>query len=739
MSTQKTASERASFLLLIAFGWLSLGVTVSAKEPAQKPSDGLLDMSVEDLMKVEIVSTATLTKTQARLVPAAVTTITKEEIQGSSARSLFELLDIYVPNLQWAHNQWEADNLGLRGIMNDRDDKYLLLVNGRVMNEHTHYGAISERDLVMLGDIHHIDVIRGPGSALYGPGAIAMVIDIVTDNANTFQGTEVSARAGGVEQFTEAEFKHGQKFSDGDGGIFLYTGVGDYYGASSEQAPQKYAVNFPNGPQVPWDTTPPMPCDGLKAGQPAPESVVGRDGGAALNLAPVKLHAQITRGDWDLWARYTRGGQEFSDEVGSVARTPYGWGNWATISRPYNYYAYQQATGYIGYKKPLDDTLTLDTAFSYTMTDFGLSTIGYVNAAYREDDYYGKAMLQWQPVAEHKVAFGAEILHGAFGLNSLSYGDGIPARSGQFTVMPAWCTNTYSLLGEWQWTITDQWTTFLGGRLDRNTYTDWMISPRAAVAFAPTDRDTLKLIWSQSVRSPLAEDMEKHELAGSGNSKPETLDSAELRYERRQNKNLDLAGSVFVHYNFELISWSTVTNEATPIGTQRDYGAELEASYHTAKTRLTASHAYTKLYDFDLVPGQWTFITAKPYGYDDLTLWSNHVSKLAVQYKIDKQWTLDGSLRIYWGFPGLKDYAEYNRAGNATSPFDPNFAPPYRGNYYLNLGLQYKPSDALTFSIMGYNLLGIFDEDLNKRNDGASSGYRDHAPALAVTAIYKFR
>ena len=239
---------------------------------------------------------------------------------------------------------------------------------------------------------------------------------------------------------------------------------------------------------------------------------------------------------------------------------------------------------------------------------------------------------------------------------------------------------------------------------------------------------------------PLAEDMEKHNLAGGGDSKPEVLDSAELRYERRHNKNLDLAGSVFVHYNLELISWSTVTNEATPIGTQRDYGLELEASYHTPKTRLTASHAYTKLYDFDLVPGQWTFITGKPYGFgDDLTLWSNHVSKLAVQYKIDSQWTFDGSLRVYWGFPGMKDYADHLRADSATSPADPSFGAPYRGNYYLNLGLQYKPSDVLTIGIMGYNLLGIFDEDLNKRNDGASAGYRDSAAALAVTAIYKFR
>ncbi|MGA2070399.1 MAG: Plug domain-containing protein [Sedimentisphaerales bacterium] len=66
---------------------------------------------------------------------AAVTTVTAEQIKASGARSLFELLDIYVPNLQVIRHHWESDHIGLRGIINDRDDKYLLLVNGKVINE----------------------------------------------------------------------------------------------------------------------------------------------------------------------------------------------------------------------------------------------------------------------------------------------------------------------------------------------------------------------------------------------------------------------------------------------------------------------------------------------------------------------------------------------------------------------------------------------------------------------------
>jgi len=43
---------------------------------------------------------------------------------------------------------------------------------------------VSERDLPFLGDIEQIEVVRGPGSIVYGPGAVAMVIAIKTKDAS---------------------------------------------------------------------------------------------------------------------------------------------------------------------------------------------------------------------------------------------------------------------------------------------------------------------------------------------------------------------------------------------------------------------------------------------------------------------------------------------------------------------------------------------------------------------------
>ena len=66
-------------------------------------------------------------------------------------------------------------------------------------------------------------------------------------------------------------------------------------------------------------------------------------------------------------------------------------------------------------------------------------------------------------------------------------------------------------------------------------------------------------MWSRSVRANVEEEMKAQDMNDGSNSEPEILDSVELRYERQQSKNLDLAASIFVHYNLEIISWSEAT------------------------------------------------------------------------------------------------------------------------------------------------------------------------------------
>ncbi len=734
--TRGTLTHLAAALLLA----LLPAALTAGSDTSPTEEETLFDLSIEQLMEEEIPSTASLTETSVRMTPAAMTTITAEQIQASGARSLFELLDIYVPNLQWSRNHWEADNLGLRGIMNDRDDKYLLLVNGRVMNERTHYGVLSERDLVMLRDIHHIDVVRGPGSALYGPGAIAMVINIITHSGETFQGTEVAGRLGAAEEFYSGEFKHGRKFDDDDGSLFLYAGAAKYLGADEHDAPQIYGFDFPDGPYYDWDTVEEMPSDGTEAGEPILNPVPNNDGATHRNLPPLKLYAEITKGPWDIWARYTRGGKQFVWATGSIVRTPWGWGNWMTQPQPPNSYGYQQATGYVGYKKDLSEQTALDAAFSYDLFDFERYAQAGVVDTFREDEYYGKAMLRHNIGQRHKVAGGFEISHEEFGFASPGWPHLDEPSSARLMPMPRWSTNLYSALGEYQWTINDQWTTFVGVRLDDHTYTSTMFSPRLAAVFTPNPKDTYKLLWAKSVRANYAEEMKLTDMETGQDSRTEKLSNLELRYERTHNERLNLAASAFVHYDLERITWSSDANGPIVVGRQREWGIELEALYHTERTRVGISHGFTKLIDFDLADPNnlYVGVTAEPYGYgDDLARWSNHITKITAQHKFNDEWTADGSLRIYWGFPGMKDYDQYLASLNEFPDSEPGWERAYRGNYYLNLGLQYQPRKNLTVRLDGFNLLGLIDKDLNKRNYGAPD-YRSHAAAVAASLIYRF-
>ena len=83
--------------------------------------------------------------TKKQLAPAAITTITREQIDQTGARSLDELLEIYVPGLQIMFKDTGGHPLGFRGIISDRNNKFLILVNVRIMNERTTSGGLSKK------------------------------------------------------------------------------------------------------------------------------------------------------------------------------------------------------------------------------------------------------------------------------------------------------------------------------------------------------------------------------------------------------------------------------------------------------------------------------------------------------------------------------------------------------------------------------------------------------------------
>jgi len=691
------------------------------------------EMSLEELMNVEVDSGASLTTTTRRTAPSTVTTITREEIARSGARSMYELFDIYIPNFQSIAHGSKVRHMGLRGIISNRDDKFLLLVNGRVMNEKSDFGVQSERDLPMLSDIHHIDVVRGPGSTLYGPGALAMVINVVTENAMTFQGFETINKLGSIEEFYSSEVKYGKKFTE-DSGIYLYYGMAKYLGALMDEAPI-----IPGGP---WETD--------------AESIVGEQfvtGGDELTdpyqdynssfrgLGKFKAHGQYTNGGLDIWARFTSGG-EYIDFIRTRNKDP-----WNREGE-----GYRQGTINGSYKYDFNDDFSIKTDFGFDATEIETENYVWKPKSYRENEYHTKIQANWNVNSRHSVAFGGEWSHDQFGRrHSNDQGGAYHYVMGGCTrktfddcqEMPRWSTDMMSVFGEHQFKINDQLTSFLGGRMDYHPFIEKMFSPRASLVYTPTQKDTLKLITARSVRTNTAAEMKLDDMDNQ-HSDPEILKSLELRYERQQTNNLLLGGGFFYHWH-NVIGWSE-TDGTSPIGKMNTYGFEAEAKYRIKNTMVMVSHGYTKLDKFLLGTGQSTTeLTAAPMGYgDDLANWDNNVSKFVVQHNLTEKLNMDGSLICYWGSQGGQDYANYMvySSGDDAAYYNPGFDESFRPNLFFNLGLGYKFTENLSLRVDGYNLLGIFDPELGKRRIGFNTNYpaayRELPTAVAVTVTFRF-
>lgn len=348
----------------------------------------LFAMSFEELARNKVGNTITFTPTAPRSEPASVTTITQEMMEMAGARNLFELLEVYVPGFHYIYHHWEAAHMGLRGINSDRDDKYLLLVNGRIMNERTHFGALSERDLPMMADIRQIDIVRGPGSVIHGPGAISMVINIQTEDHRNFNGTSAIVKAGALEEFASIELKNGTTFREGHG-LYWYAGISDYHGADQSDSPVFYGHT---------DTTTfgDSIIAGAESNLPHPN-----DKASHRDLPKVKLFANYDLDLLNTWVRYTRGGEKMVWSPKLLTPSPDGFrsdGTPLTASTPHSV-GYQQLTLNISYKQIIGESDDLYLTHQFSFDSFDYERILFANGSdnptndnHREDEYLLKSL-----------------------------------------------------------------------------------------------------------------------------------------------------------------------------------------------------------------------------------------------------------------------------------------------------------------------------------------------------------
>lgn len=159
------------FVVLTSLFWLSW--SAGAQERRSSAGSELL------LAGEETIVTAAKKSQKISEVPAAVTVITEEQIRKFGAITLMDILR-YVPDVDVMENNATVANVSVRGFNNTFANKLLIMQDGRSLYE-DFYGGLAWNQLpLLISSIKRIEIVRGPGSALYGANAFNGVINIIT-------------------------------------------------------------------------------------------------------------------------------------------------------------------------------------------------------------------------------------------------------------------------------------------------------------------------------------------------------------------------------------------------------------------------------------------------------------------------------------------------------------------------------------------------------------------------------
>ena len=202
------------FHLFFSLTFLSLSLQLAAAN-VDDPDLELQELLSLDIEQLTTVSIASKREELLKEAPGIITVITAKEIKRYGYRNLRDILDRQTNMQIIGSNLFPHNRVTLRGVAFSHTDNVVLpLLNGRPMREAT--SVNTDHDFYAsfpVESIEQIEIIRGPGSVLYGTNAFAGAINIITKKAPATPEVSTSLSYGSFD-YKKGVINGGGKWGD---------------------------------------------------------------------------------------------------------------------------------------------------------------------------------------------------------------------------------------------------------------------------------------------------------------------------------------------------------------------------------------------------------------------------------------------------------------------------------------------------------------------------------------------
>lgn len=432
----------------------------------------LSSMSLEDLLQVEIKSTAFYKQTALNSTGSA-WIFSQQEIAHSPIVFLKDIFEYYAPGTSAGYSTFSGSPIGVRGIAVSDNDKTLFLVNGQNLNQISLYGYQAGMQSTLLGDIDHIEVVNGPGAILHGSGAINNIINVTPKNGHDYQGIDVTLEYGANEQLKKLELGYGHSYNP-HSDLYVYVGAAQANGF----LPDSYLEH---------GTRPPEGDDPNRKVYHLPENY--------------RASAYLNHKGWEFQTQFQRVKRSFNKNS-NLSNAAIWRGHWQT------YWASR-----VKYTHQLNSNQKLELSIPLEFYDHGVQLNPIEKEKGGRESHTGLKGTFFQQWRAHKLAVGAALTYRTF-----------DAQKQYFEADKQFLEESldgelhkYELFAENIWAITEDWTASLGLRYDDIRY-GTLYEPEAEVEIKPdmlaaltkrvassyqiSDHRTIKFAYQEGFRYP---------------------------------------------------------------------------------------------------------------------------------------------------------------------------------------------------------------------------------------------